>query len=92
MKFPIDSKVYGIFNGKVHAALVRSQSRMYKEYLRLHLYDNVKSVNGHDVPMILDLHPDDVYEDREVAKKILFRRKLRGEPENTKFEDFGEIQ
>lgn len=85
MKFPIDSKVYGIFNGKVHLAFVRSQSRMYKEYLRLHLMDNVKTINGHDIPMILDLHPDDVYEDEEVAKKILFRRKLRGEPENTKF-------
>lgn len=82
MKFPIDANVFGIFNGKVHPALVRAQSRMYKEYLRLHLYDNVKTINGHDVPMIVDLHPNDVYDDEIVAKKILFERKLRGEPEN----------
>lgn len=85
MKFPIDTKVYAIFNGKVHKSYVRAQSRVYREYLRVHLMDNVKTINGHDIPMILDLHPDDVYKDKEVAKKILFQRKLRGEPENTEF-------
>jgi len=85
MKFPIDSNVYAIFGGKVHPASVRAQSRMYKEFLRLHLYDNVKTINGHDVPMIIDLHPDDVFDDEVAAKKILFGRKLRGEPENTLF-------
>ena len=86
MKFPIDSKVYAIFGGKVNKSYVRSQSRQYKEFMRLHVFDNMKVINGHDVPMIIDLHPDDVYEDKVVAQKVLFERKLKGLPENTEYE------
>ncbi len=85
MKFPIDSKVYAIFGGKVHKSYVRAQSRQYREFMRLHLFDNIHVINGHDVPMIIDLHPDDVYEDKVVAQKILFNRKLKGLPENTEY-------
>ena len=86
MKFPINIEVYAIFAGKVNKSLVKAQSRQYKEFIRLHLLDNMMVVNGHDVPMIIDLHPDDVYKDRMVATKILFERKLKGLPENTKYE------
>jgi hypothetical protein len=91
MKFPIDSKVYAIFDDKVHLAFVRAQSRQYREFMRVHLMDNVRTINGHDVPMILDLHPNDVFEDETEAKKVLFRRKLRGENSNTDPNDFGLI-
>ena len=86
MKFAIDSKVYAIFGGKVHGALVKAQSRQYKEFMRLHLYDGNRQINGHDVPMIIDLHPDDVYEDKVAGQKVLFERKLKGLPENTEYE------
>jgi hypothetical protein len=86
MKFPIDKEVYAIFGGKVHVSRVRSQSRQYKEFMRLHIFDNMKVINGHDVPMIIDLHPDDVYEDKVAAQKVLFERKLKGLPENTEYE------
>jgi hypothetical protein len=46
----------------------------------------MKVINGHDVPMIIDLHPDDVYEDKVAAQKVLFERKLKGLPENTEYE------
>ena len=85
MKFSIETKVFAIFKGKVHEACVKSQSRQYKEFLRLHLYDNMQ-INGHEVPMIIDLHPDDVYKDKIVAQKVLFERKLKGLPENTEYE------
>lgn len=85
MKFPVDTKVYAIFNGTVNAAYVKAQSRQYKEFMRLHLYDNMRTINGHEVPMIVDLHPEDVYEDKVVAQKILFERKLRGEPQNARY-------
>lgn len=85
MKFPIETKVYAIFKGKVYRALVKAQSKQYKEFIRLHLYDSMQ-INGHEVPMIIDLHPDDVYEDRVAAQKILFERKLKGLPENIKYE------
>ena len=83
MKFPIDTKVYAIFNGTVHKSYVKAQSRVYREFLRVYLYDKMQVINGHEVPMILDLHPDDVYKDKEIAQKILFNRKLKGLPENT---------
>lgn len=86
MKFAINSKVYVIFGGKINESRVRAQSRQYKEFMRLHIFDNVRVINGHDVPMIVDLHPDDVYEDKVVAQKVLFERKLKGLPENTEYE------
>ena len=85
MKFPIDMKVYAIFNGTVNRAYTLAQSKQYKEFMRLNLYDNTRKINGHDVPMIVDLHPDDVYEDKIVAQKILFERKLKGEPQNARY-------
>jgi len=86
MKFPIDTKVYAIFGGKVHMSYVRAQSRQYKEFMRLHLFAKITVINEHDVPMIIDLHPDDVYKDKVVAQKVLFERRLRGIPENTRYE------
>ena len=86
MKFRIESKVYAIFDSQIHEACVKAQSKQYKEFIRLHLYDDMLvKINGHKVPMIVDLHPDDVYEDRMAATKILFERKLKGQPENTKY-------
>lgn len=85
MKFPIGTKVFAIFKGKIYEAHVKAQSRQYKEFLRLHLYDSMQ-INGHEVPMIIDLHPDDVYEDKVAAQKVLFERKLKGLPENTRYE------
>lgn len=84
MKFPIGTKVYAIFGGKVSAGHVKAQSMQYKEFIRLHLYNGMQ-INGHEVPMIIDLHPDDVYKDRMVATKILFERKLKGQSENTHY-------
>jgi len=85
MKYPIGTKVYAIFGGKVSAGHMKAQSRQYKEFIRLHLYNDMQ-INGHQVPMIVDLHPDDVYKDKIAAQKILFERKLKGLPENTEYE------
>lgn len=76
MKFPVGTKVFGIFAGKVHPAEVTKQSRQYKEFLRLKLSE--QTISKHLVPLVIDLRPDDVYEDEKAAKKVLFLRKLHG--------------
>ena len=79
MKIAIGTQVFGIFNEKVYPAEVKKQSKMYKEYIRLNFYNQKLNAGGLVVPMIIDLHPDDVFEDEDAAKKALFERKLRGE-------------
>jgi len=87
MKFPIGTKVFAIFNEKVNGAEVRKQSRLYREYVRLNFYDQKLRAGNYAVPMIIDLHPDDVFEDEDAAKKALFERKLRGIPSRYGDED-----
>jgi hypothetical protein len=87
MKIAIGTQVFGIFNNQIHPAEVKKQSKLYKEYIRLNLYNQNLITSGRTVvPLIVDLHPGDVFEDEDAAKKALFERKLRGATRRLSYE------